>query len=206
MFASDADSERATSIEDYQNTCSNFIIDLSKDYKDWIDRYKLPQVEENSRYAKIDEIVRLSNDFIFKFGDTIKKIDIIMNDGINKMAENTAGYPFKFDISALNLSRYIIHDKSPIKLNIQAFPRSDRKIRICNYDKNHTFLISSIYPLDIKYSNNSFESSDLLDDYILLKSQILDSTNIISITIKVEEIEKDLVMDSRGYTSLIVIK
>ena len=37
MFASDADSERATSIEDYQNTCSNFIIDLSKDYKDWID-------------------------------------------------------------------------------------------------------------------------------------------------------------------------
>ena len=206
MFASDADSERATSIEDYQNTCSNFIIDLSKDYKDWIDRYKLSQIEENSRKTKIDEIVRLSNDFIFKFGDTIKKIDIIMNDGINKMAENTAGYPFKFDISILNFNRYIIHDKSPIKLHIQAFPRSGRQIRICNYDKNHTFLLRSIHPLDIKYSDNSFESSDLLDDYILLKPRMLDSIDAISITIKVEEIEKNVIMDSRGYTSLIVIK
>ena len=206
MFASDADSERATSIEDYQNTCSNFIIDLSKDYKDWIDRYKLSSIEENLRKAKIDEIVRLSNNFIFKFGDTIKKIDIIMNDGINKMAENTAGYPFKFDVSALNVNRYIIHDKSPIKLNIQAFPRAGKQIRICNYDKHHTFLLSSTNPLDIKYSDNSFESSDLLDDYILLKPQKLDSMDIISITIKVEEIEKNVIMDSRGYTSLIVIK
>src|SRR6478672_9263192 len=122
MFASDADSERATSIEDYQNTCSNFIIDLSKDYKDWIDRYKLSQIEENSRKTKIDEIVRLCNDFIFKFGDTIKKIDIIMNDGINKMAENTAGYPFKFDIFVNDNSRYVIHDKRFIKISLQAYP------------------------------------------------------------------------------------
>jgi hypothetical protein len=206
MFASDADSERATSIEDYQNTCSNFIIDLSKDYKDWIDRYKLSQIEENFRKTKIDEIVKLSNDFIFKFGDTIKKIDIIMNDGINKMAENTAGYPFKFNVSALNVNRYIIHNKSPIKLIIQAFPRPGRQIRICNYDTHNTFLLSSVNPIDIKYSNNSFKYSDLLDDYILLKSQIDDSINIISITIKVEEIENNVIMDSRGFTSLIVIK
>jgi hypothetical protein len=41
MFASDAGSERATSIEDYQNTCTEFITDISRDYKDWVDRYQL---------------------------------------------------------------------------------------------------------------------------------------------------------------------
>ena len=54
----------------------------------------------------------MTNEFIFKYGDTIKKIDIIMNDGINKMAETTAGYPFKYDIFVNNASRYIIHNKS----------------------------------------------------------------------------------------------
>ena len=48
MFAVDGGSERATSIEDYQNTCSEFITDISKDYKDWVDRYQL--IEEESKY------------------------------------------------------------------------------------------------------------------------------------------------------------
>ena len=33
MFATDSSSERATSIEDYQNTCMDFIIDIRKDYR-----------------------------------------------------------------------------------------------------------------------------------------------------------------------------
>lgn len=206
MFAADSDSERATSIDDYKNTCSNFIIDLSKDYKDWIDRYRLSQIEESFRKAKIDEIVRLCNDFIFRFGDTIKKIDIIMNDGINKMAENTAGYPFKFDIFVNNDTRYIVHDKNSIKLSVKAFPRTGRQVRICNYDRNQTFLLSSSNHVDLNYSNTSFESSDLLDDFILLKPKSFDAIDVISITIKVEEIENNVSMDSRGYTSLIVIK
>lgn len=206
MFASDNDSERATSIEDYQNTCTDFISDLSKDYKDWIDRYKLPQAEEIFRKAKIDETVKLTNEFIFKFGDTIKKIDIIMNDGINKMAENTAGYPFKFDIFVNDKSRYIIHDKKSIRVILKAFPRPGRQIRVCNYDKNQIFLISSSNPVDFNYSITSFESSDLLDDYILLKPKKFDSIDVISITIKTEEVENNICMESRGYTSLIVIK
>lgn len=206
MFASDSDSERATSIEDYQNTCTNFISDLCKDYKEWIDRYKLPQNEEIDRKTKIDEIVKFTNGFIFKFGDTIKKIDIIMNDGINKMAENTAGYPFKFDIIVNNISRYIIHDKKSIKIGLHAFPRSGRQIRICNYDKAQIFLINSSNPVDFNYSSTSFESSDLLNDFILIKPKKFDSIDAISITIKAEEIENNVVMDSRGYTSLIILK
>jgi hypothetical protein len=206
MFASDADSERATSIQDYQNTCTEFINDLSKDYKDWIDRYKLQISEENRRKAKIDEIVKMTNNFIFEFGDTIKKIDIIMNDGINKMAENTAGYPYQFNILVNNNSRYIIHDKKPIKISIKAFPRAGRKIRLCDYDKNQIFLTSSSNPVEFNYSDTSFEPSDMLDDFILVKPKKLDQADVVSITIKTEEIENDSVMDSRGYTSLIIMK
>jgi hypothetical protein len=206
MFASDNDSERATSIEDYQNTCTNFISDLSKDYKDWINRYKLSKNEENFRNSKIDEIVKWTNEFIFKFGDTIKKIDIIMNDGINKMAENTAGYPFKFDIFVNNNSRYIIHDKKFIKLSLQAYPREGRQIRLCDYDKAQIFLINSSNSIDFNYTSTSFESSDLLDDFILIKPKKFDLIDVISITIKAEEVENNISIDSRGYTSLIVIK
>lgn len=206
MFASDADSERATSIEDYQNTCADFIIDISKDYKDWVDRYNLSPDEENTRKSAIDNIVKTTNDFIFRFGDTIKKIDIIMNDGINKMAENTAGYPFKFEIYSNNSSRYIIHDKKSIKINLKAFPRTGRQIRICNYDKDQVFLISSSNPVEFNYSNTCFESSDLLDDFILVKPKKFDTTDAISITIKAEEVENNVTMESRGYTSLFIIQ
>jgi hypothetical protein len=206
MFASDVDSERASSIEDYQNTCADFIIDISKDYKDWVDRYNLSTYDENTRKSTIDNIVKTTNDFIFRFGDTIKKIDIIMNDGINKMAENTAGYPFKFDIYSNNSSRYIIHDKKSIKINLKAFPRTGRQIRICNYDKDQVFLISSSNPVEFNYSDTCFESSDLLDDFILLKPKRFDTTDAISITIKAEEVENNVTMESRGFTSLFIIK
>ena len=49
MFATDSSSERATSIEDYQNTCMEFIIDISRDYKDWVDRYELSNDEITKR-------------------------------------------------------------------------------------------------------------------------------------------------------------
>ena len=49
MFYSDTDSERASSIEDYQITCAEFITDISKDYADWVDRYNLDSKETDDR-------------------------------------------------------------------------------------------------------------------------------------------------------------
>lgn len=206
MFSSDFESERATSIEDYQNTCTNFIYDISIDYKDWVDRYKLTPDETDFRKTAIDSIVKTTNQFIVEFGDTIKKIDIIMNDGISKMAENTAGYPFSFQITNRNQLRYCIQDKGPIKLNIKATPRSQRLVRICNYDKDNMFLLSSSNDVELVYSDSIFESVDLLNEYLIVKPKTFEPINTISITIKAEEIEDGQVKDSRGYTFLTVIK
>ena len=206
MFASDSDSERATSIEDYQNTCTEFIQDLSKDYLDWVERYQLPKNEQDQRNKEIDDIVRKTNDWIYGFGNTIRKIDIIMNDGINKMAETTAGYPFQIDVSSSNQKRYIIHEKKSIKLNLRSFPRQQRQVRICNYDKDNVFLISSSNKIDVKYSKTSFDPSDLLDEFIVINSNQSDDEEVISITIKVEELENEVVKESRGYTTLLITR
>jgi hypothetical protein len=93
-------------IKNYQKTCSEFLKDLSLDYLAWVDRYNLNEEEAKRRKEKINEIAIKSSNIISKFGDTIKKIDIIMNDGINKMAEQTAGYPFFFSIIVDKLERY----------------------------------------------------------------------------------------------------
>ena len=206
MFASDRDSERATSIEDYQNTCTEFIQDISKDYRDWVERYQLPKDEQDQRNKEIEDIVRKTNDWIFKFGNTIKKIDIIMNDGINKMAETTAGYPFQIDVSSSNQKRYIIHEKKSIKLNLRSFPRQQRQVRVCNYDKDNIFLLSSSSKTDVKYSKTSFDSSDLLDEFIVINPNQFDNEEVISITIKVEELENEVVKESRGYTTLLITR
>ena len=206
MFASDNESERATSIEDYQNTCSEFIIDISGDYKDWVDRYQLTFEETNERKEKIHSIVKNTNDWISKFGNTIKKIDIIMNDGINKMAETTAGYPFKIDVTSANQKRYVLHERKPIKLNLKSYPRDNRQVRLCNYDNQNVFLIESSAKIELNYSDKSFETTDLLDEFIVIKPENFSTEEAISITIKIEELEGNVVKESRGFTTLIVTK
>ena len=42
---SDESSERASSVEDYKVTCMEFIKDISSDYLEWVDYYKLPPEE-----------------------------------------------------------------------------------------------------------------------------------------------------------------
>ena len=206
MFASDTDSERATSIEDYQNTCTGFIQDISKDYQDWVERYQLSKDEQDQRNNEIDDIVRKTNNWIFEFGNTIKKIDIIMNDGISKMAETTAGYPFQIDVSSSNQKRYIIHEKKPIKLNLRSFPRQQRQVRLCNYDKENVFLLSSSNKIEVNYSDTSFDPSDLLDEFIVISPNQPYDEEVISITIKVEELENEVVKESRGYTTLLITR
>ena len=96
--------------------------------------------------------------------------------------------------------------KKPIKLNLRSYPRNNRQVRICNYDKDNVFLLESSNQIEINYSNKSFESSDLLDEFIILKPVKFDTEDTISITVKVEELEGNIVKESRGFTSLVITR
>jgi uncharacterized protein YeeX (DUF496 family) len=205
MFASDTGSDRATSIEDYQNTCAEFITDISKDYKDWVDRYQLPEAEDKSRKTSIDNIIKTTNDWIFRYADTIKKVDVIMNDGVSKMAENTAGYPFKFEVFVNNMTRYTIHPVGEVKVNVRATPREGRLVRIGNYQKNQLLLINSSSSVNFSVSLESLKGIDILNDYVVIDAKNCQTYDLISTTIIVEESNGNSVTESRGYTNLILV-
>ena len=205
MFATDSSSERATSIEDYQNTCMEFTIDISRDYKDWVDRYQLSYNEFTKRKKSIDSVVKTTNEWIQNYCNTIKKVDIVMNDGINKMAENTAGYPFEFEVYVNTEKRYVKHSIGTIPLRVNAIPQEGRMIRVGNYSKSELFLIASSSPISYTVSKESMNTVDILDDYVTLDATKCERGNIISITIIVEEIKDDYVSESRGYSTVIMI-
>src|ERR671931_2608411 len=193
MFAVDGGSDRATSIEDYQNTCTEFITDISKDYKDWVDRYQLSEEESKSRKVSIENIVQTTNDWIFKYADTIKKVDIIMNDGISKMAESTAGYPFKFEVFVNNTIRYTSYPIGEVRLNVRATPRNGRLARIGNYGKDQLLLINSSSQVNFKVSQESLRGVDILNDYIIIDAKNCLKHDIISITVLTEEVNENSV-------------
>jgi hypothetical protein len=205
MFAADGSSERATSIEDYQNTCTEFITDISRDYMDWVDRYQLGEQETARRKATISKIVRTTNDWIAKYGSTIKKVDIVMNDGVNKMAENTAGYPFGFDIFVNRMSRYTLHPVGEIRMNVKATPRPGRLARVGNYQKDQLLLVSSSSPVNFSLSRESMRGADILDDYIIIDAKNCQKHDLISLTAVVEEMEDNYVTESRGYSTIILL-
>ncbi len=198
-------SERATSIEDYQNTCTEFIIDISRDYMDWVDRYNLGDQETVRRKAVIDNIVKTTNDWITKHGITIKKVDIAMNDGVNKMAESTAGYPFKYDIIVNNMSRYTTHSVGEIMMNIQVTPRPGRLVRIGNYQKDQLLLVNSSSPVNYSLSKESLKGADILNDFIIIDARNCQKYDLISLTAVAEEVEGDYVIESRGYSTIILL-
>lgn len=205
MFAADTGSERATTIEDYQNTCTEFIIDISRDYMDWVDRYQLGVQETAKRKAVIANIVKTTNDWITRYGNTIKKVDIAMNDGVNKMAESTAGYPFKYDIFVNKMSRYTTHPVGEIRINIKATPRTGRLARIGNYQKDRLLLVSASSAVNFSLSNESMKGADILDDYIIVDARNCQRNDLISLTAVAEEVEGDYVTESRGYSTIILL-
>ena len=192
-------------IKNYQKTCSEFLKDLSLDYLAWVDRYNLNEEEAKRRKEKINEIAIKSSNIIFKFGDTIKKIDIIMNDGINKMAEHTAGYPFFFSIIVDKLERYTFSPIGEVRLNIKSIPNYGNRVRLGNYDNNNFILINSSSSVNYRVNKSSFESADILDDYIIIDAKNCIKNDIISATVIVEEVKDGSVSEKRGLSTLIVI-
>ena len=128
-----------------------------------------------------------------------------MNDGVSKMAENTAGYPFLFDVSVNTMKRYAKHQIGTIPLRVNSTPQEGRMVRIGKYSKTELFLISSSSPISYTVSDESMNTVDILDDYITLDASKCEKGSIISITIIVEELHDNYVTESRGYSTVIII-
>ena len=73
---------RTNNVNDYKVTCIDFIKDIANDYFAWVDYYKLAEEEDKKRRAGINSTIERTNEWIAKVAQTIKAVDVVMNDGI----------------------------------------------------------------------------------------------------------------------------
>lgn len=204
------------SVDEYKLTCIEFIRDISNDYKDWVYRYRLEKEEEEWRLRMIDNVVKVTGSWIARYGDTIKKIDIIKDDGISKMAEFTAGYPFELNVYVNEYTRYVEYkcnnnsnsnnnNNKTLVLNVKASTREDRRVKITYYDKRYAqqFNILASAPVEVIGYDDYYASS--IDANVTLDVSRLGVSDLLSITIIVGEYAEGFELDRRGFTTLVVI-
>jgi len=199
----DEASLRTDNVNDYKVTCIDFIKDISNDYYAWVDYYKLPEEEDKRRRAGIKATIERTNEWIAKVAQTIKAVDVVMNDGIQKMAECTAGKPFQIGIFVNGKSSYTLAKPEVIDVNIKATGRKGRKTKLGFHFKSDRFRIESTCEAFIDEVNLPDHEFELMDIHLKLHAENAKQRDVISFTVTVCEIENDVELDRRGLTTVV---
>ena len=201
----DENSARAANVDSYRITCIDFIKDISQDYLAWVDRYKLPEEEDKKRRTEIATIIERTNEWIAKVPQTFKAVDVVMNDGIQKMAEATAGKPFQIGVFVDKKSGYTLAKPGVIDVNVKAAGRENNKTKLGSHAKEQRFRIESTGKAFFDETNIPEEESDLLDINLKLNVEECKQRDVISFTVIVSEMQNGMEYDRRGVSTVIHI-
>ena len=201
----DENSERAANVDSYRITCIDFIKDISHDYLAWVDRYKLPEEEDKKRRTEISAIIERTNEWIAKVPQTFKAVDVVMNDGIQKMAEATAGKPFQIGVFVDKKSGYTLAKPGIIDVNVKAAGRENSKTKLGSHAKEQRFRIESTGKAFFDETNVTEDENDLLDINLKLNAEECKQRDVISFTVIVSEIQNGMEYDRRGVSTVIHI-
>ena len=201
----DENSERAANVDSYRITCIDFIKDISQDYLAWVDRYKLPEEEDKKRRTEIATIIERTNEWIAKVPQTFKAVDVVMNDGIQKMAEATAGKPFQIGVFVDKKSGYTLAKPGIIDVNVKAAGRKNSKTKLGSHAKEQRFRIESTGKAFFDETNVTEDENDLLDINLKLNAEECKQRDVISFTVIVSEMQNGMEYDRRGVSTVIHI-
>jgi len=201
----DENSERAANVDSYRITCIDFIKDISQDYLAWVDRYKLPEEEDKKRRTEISTIIERTNEWIAKVPQTFKAVDVVMNDGIQKMAEATAGKPFQIGVFVDKKSGYTLAKPGIIDVNVKAAGRENSKTKLGSHAKEQRFRIESTGKAFFDETNVTEDENDLLDINLKLNAEECKQRDVISFTVIVSEMQNGMECDRRGVSTVIHI-
>jgi len=201
----DENSERAPNVDSYRITCIDFIKDISQDYIAWVDRYKLPEEEDKKRRAEIAAVIERTNEWIAKVPQTFKAVDVVMNDGIQKMAEATAGKPFQIGVFVDKKSGYTLAKPGIIDVNVKAAGRENNKTKLGFHAKEQRFRIESTGKAFFDETNVTEDENDLLDINLKLNAEECKQRDVISFTVIVSEMQNGMEYDRRGVSTVIHI-
>lgn len=199
----DEASLRTDNVNDYRVTCIDFIKDISNDYYAWVDYYKLPEEEDKRRRAGIKATIERTNEWIAKVAQTIKAVDVVMNDGIQKMAESTAGKPFQIGVFVNGKSSYTLAKPEVIDVNVKATGRKGRKTKLGFHFKSDRFRIESTCEAFLDEANLPDQEFELMDIHLKLHAENAKQRDVISFTVTVCEMENDVELDRRGLTTIV---
>jgi len=202
---SDESSERASSLEDYKVTCIEFIKDISGDYLEWVEYYKLPSDEDKKRRQEIAAVIPRTNEWIAKVSQSIKAIDVVMNDGVQKMAEATAGKPFQIGVFVNKKSEYTLAKPGIVDVIVKSAGRPGRKTKLGFHQKEQRFRIETTGKAFFDESNLPDEEFDLMDIHLKLNTEQCKQRDVISFTVIVSEMENGQEIDRRGASTIIHI-
>ncbi len=201
----DESAGRDTTVEGYKITCMEFIKDISKDYLAWVDYYKLPPDEDKKRRVGIASTIERTNDWIAKVAQTIKGVDVVMNDGIQKMAEATAGKPFQIGVFVNQKSSYTMTKPGIIDVNVKATGRKGRRTKLGFHFKDDRFRIESTEKVSFDETNLPQEEFELMDIHLKLNAEMCKQRDVISFTVTISEMENGVEIDKRGVSTIIHI-
>jgi hypothetical protein len=201
----DDSSERTDNVNDYKITCMDFIKDISHDYEAWVDYYKLPEEEDKKRRNGIRSTIERTNEWIAKVAQTIKAVDVVMNDGIQKMAESTAGKPFQIGVFVNGKSSYVMAKPGIIDINVKSNGRQGRKTKLGFHFKDDRFRIESTCGAYLDDKNLSVEEFDFMDINLKLHAENAMQRDVISFTVTICEMENGMEFDRRGLTTIVHI-
>lgn len=201
----DDDSERTDNVNDYKVTCIDFIKDISHDYEAWVDYYKLPEDEDKKRRTGISATIERTNEWIAKVAQTIKSVDVVMNDGIQKMAESTAGKPLEIGVFVNSKSSYTVAKAGIIDVNVKSSGRQGRKTKLGFHFKDNRFRIESTCGAYFDENDLPIQEFDLMDITLKLHAENAKQRDVISFTVTISEMENDIEFERRGLTTIVHI-
>ncbi len=201
----DDGSERTDNVNDYKITCMDFIKEISHDYEAWVDYYKLPEDEDKTRRNGIRSTIERTNDWIAKVAQTIKAVDVVMNDGIQKMAESTAGKPLEFGVFVNGKSSYTMANPGIIDVNVKSSGRQGKKTKLGFHFKDDRFRIESTCGAFLDETNLPTNEFDLMDIRLKLHAENAKQRDVISFTVTISEMENDIEFERRGLTTIVHI-
>ncbi len=199
----DEASLRTDNVNDYKVTCIDFIKDISNDYYAWVDYYKLPEEEDKRRRAGIKATITRTNEWIAKVAQTIKAVDVVMNDGIQKMAEFTAGKPFQIGVFVNGKSSYSLAKPGTIDVHVKATGRKGRKTKLGFHFKSDRFRIESTCEAFLEEANLPDQEFELMDIHLKLHAENAKQLDVISFTVTVSEMKDNVEIDRRGLTTIV---
>ena len=203
------ESERTDNVTDYKRTCIDFIEDISGSYLEWIDLYsnrnEIDKDEDKKRRNEISAIIEKTNTWLAKVPTSIKAVDVVMNDGIQKMAEATAGKPFQIGVFVNKKSEYTMAKPGIIDVHVKSVGRDGRKTKLGFHHQSQRFRIETTGKAffdETKVPENEFDTMDI---NLKLNTSECSQRDVISFTVIVSEMKDGVEYDRRGLSTIVHI-